>query len=1126
MIMENDSPRKKHFTVRVSAGSEGVKAGALRVLDALAERINSPELPINITVNLGKTGVLGFYQRDTLVQISSNGVTWLYAHITPDMAARLVNDHIIGGNPIAEWLADDDWNTFQSKQERALTGSWPSIDPDDIATYLENGGYKAARQAFTAEPGSVIKTLEGSGLRERALEGMPVFFRWRSARGKATTLIALADSGDPQSFVARDILESCPHAVIEGMLIGARALGASKGTVIVRQGYTLAADRMRRAIKQAREHGLLGANALQSGFDFDLECVSGPNAPICPSGAVQTDGDYRDAVIHDAETWINIPPIIGKGREWYPRHNPVRQTKLWSLTGAIPRQGLVEIPLGTPLYQLIYDVGGRSYTQAAPRMIHAGGPYGGLLSSESIDTPLNYEDLAEVLASFGSGSVHLPPEQSCVVLYARDTLLAYLDETKGVCERRERRGRLERILRLITEILEGMGTVQHLSTLENTCLELQDKNLCGTNRSGGSFVLSTLRHFHEEYLTHAREKKCPAATCFRMISAPCQQACPAGIDIPSYLALVGHGKYEEAVELIRKDNPFVWTCGLICPAPCESVCVRAEMDRPISIRAMKGFAASKGFDAYEDKREKPPAPEGPLVAVIGSGPGGLTCAYYLALKGYRVTVFEALAEAGGLLRMGIPEYRLPKEIVRKEIDHIRSYGVRIETNTAVGRDLTIDDLRERGFKAIFIAVGAHKGYSLNIEGEDQFQGVYDSIGFLRDVSLNDMGKPADKAVIIGGGNAAVDAARTCVRLGCSRVIMAYRRTREEMPAWEEEIVQAVDEGVELNYLTIPVRVLGENGVVTGLECLQAALGEPDVSGRRRPIPVKGSNFTIEAGAIITAIGQGPDLSGVNEADYFEVSRRGSIDVDPNSMQTSAPDVFAGGDVVTGPATVVAAIGAGKLAAEAIDRYLRGEKLPSRPREKAPRASIEPIFSYYLEKQNLKRSEIPLVPLDVRKNTFQQVELGLTREMALNEAKRCLRCDMCAGQGLCQMVCKEMGVEALKMIPANADRLVFNDFARANEMCVGCGSCANVCPTGNMWIKDEDDVRKVYCCGSLIKEFKLVRCEECGKPVASREYLDLLKKRMEGSPGVKSRQVLCEECARRVWANRMVGGALR
>jgi len=1108
--------------VCVSAGSDGVKAGALQVLEAFSEQVNAPGFPAHIKVDIRKTGVLGFYQRDTLVMIGSDGETSMYANITPYMAPRLVKEHLLEGTPVAEWLANNEWAAFVSKQERQLTGSWASLDPDDISTYLQIGGYDSAKRAFTAEPVSVIKTIEAVGLRERTHEGLPVFFHWQTARGHTEALIALADSGDPQSFVPRDILESCPHAVIEGMLIGARATGASKGTVIVREGYALAAERMRRAVKQAREHGLLGANVLQSGFSFDLEVVTDLPARLCPSGAVQLESNYHDAVIHNAETWINIPLIIGKGREWYLKRHPIMQTKLWSLTGAIPRSGLVEIPIGTPLYELIYDIGGFPDPQSPPRMIQLGGPYGGLLSSNHMDTPLDFEDMGDVYASFGSGGAHVPPEDSCVVIYARDTLRTCLDEMRGRCDIEECQGKLDRILRLLTEIHEGLGTIQHISALENICIELQDRQLCGANRSGGSFVLSTLRHFHDEYLTHVQEKKCPTVKCFSMIAAPCQQACPAGIDIPSYLALVGHGRYEEAVELIRKDNPFVWSCGLICPAPCESVCVRGEIDRPISIRAMKGFAAAMGFDSYESKREKPPAPTGPRVAVIGSGPGGLTCAYYLAQKGYRVTVFEALPEAGGLLRMGIPEYRLPKEVVRKEIDHIQSLGVRIKTDVTVGRDITIGQLRGEGYEAIFIAVGAHKGYTLNIDGEDQFEGVYDSISFLREVSLNGAGKPSDKVVVIGGGNAAVDAARTCVRLGCSSVVMAYRRTREEMPAWEEEIEQALEEGVELNYLTIPIRVVGMNGTVKGLECLRATLGEPDVSGRRRPIPVKGSNFIIDAGAIITAIGQGPDLAELNNAANLDISRRGTIDVNPYSMQTSAPDVFAGGDVVTGPATVVGAIGAAKLAAQAIDLYLRGEKLPSRPQEKNPRSSVEPVFSTFLEKQNLKRSEMPLAPLKTRRETFQQVELGLTPEMALNEAKRCLRCDMCAGQGLCQMVCKEMGVGAIRMAPTTTGRLVFNDFVRTHELCIGCGSCANICPTGNMWIKDEGDIRKIYCCGSLMKEFKLEHCEQCGKPFASKEYLEFLKKRLKGPDTLGARGALCEDCARQFWAKRMAG----
>jgi len=420
----------------------------------------------------------------------------------------------------------------------------------------------------------------------------------------------------------------------------------------------------------------------------------------------------------------------------------------------------------------------------------------------------------------------------------------------------------------------------------------------------------------------------PAICVIEKETPACQEACPVHVDIRRYVGLIADGKFKEALAIIRQSNPLPAICGRVCTHPCETNCNRALVDEPIAIDALKGFVAE--YELKLRKEGKVSLPEAVQknglgkVAIVGCGPAGLTCAYDLINLGYEVTIFEKESVPGGMLWLGIPEFRLPRELIMADIDYIKALGVEIRLNTSVGPDLTLDQLFQQGYKAIFISIGAYKGRKLGAPGEDEFEGFIDSIEFLKAVNLGDKYKHGSKVIVIGGGNSAIDASRVAQRLGCEEVYILYRRSRKEMPATESEIEEAEHEGVKIHYLAAPIKILGKDGKVTGMECTKMELGKLDASGRRRPIPVKGSEFTIECDLIIPAISQQPDLSDFPQDHGLEISRWNSFVVDEQTLATNHPGIYAGGDAVTGPATVIEAIAAGHRAAQSIDSYIKNQ----------------------------------------------------------------------------------------------------------------------------------------------------------------------------------------------------------
>ncbi|MEW6142149.1 MAG: FAD-dependent oxidoreductase [Chloroflexota bacterium] len=463
---------------------------------------------------------------------------------------------------------------------------------------------------------------------------------------------------------------------------------------------------------------------------------------------------------------------------------------------------------------------------------------------------------------------------------------------------------------------------------------------------------------------------------------PCKHACPAHINIPRYVTLCGAGKYAEALAVIREKVPFPGSLGRVCIHPCEEACRRGELNSPISIKELKRAAADRGGDAWKAKSKKL-APTGKKVAVVGAGPAGLTAAYYLAKCGHSVTVFEALPEAGGMMRVGIPEYRLPRNILADEVKVITDAGVELKTNTRVE---SVDDLMSKGFESVLLAVGAHRGTKMRVPGEE-LPGVMDGATFLREVNLGRKVNVGNKVAVVGGGNSAIDSARVALRAGAKEVVMVYRRTRAEMPAAPEEIEDALQEGIKIEFLAAPSKIVQKDGRLS-LECIRMRLGRPDASGRRSPEPIPGSEYSVGYDTIIASIGQAPDVpQGFN----VKTGRGNTVAANEKTLETSRKGVFAAGDAVTGPASVIEAIAAGRQAAISIDKFLGGKGMIEESL-----ALVEPV-SKWLGKDDgfseKKREEGVLLAPAARIGSFVECKAALTDDESKREGNRCLRCDL-------------------------------------------------------------------------------------------------------------------------------------
>lgn len=1029
----------KSYRVLICQGSACISAGAMKVTQAIKEEIQRQGIQ-NVSIE-GKeckgdhaevkiTGCHGFCQQGPTVIVEPDGI--FYVQVRPEDAYEIVHSHIMNGKPVERLFYRDpvtlelvpsykDINFFKKQQRAVILTNCGFIDPEDINDYLSVGGYSALRKALTEmTPEQVIDEIKRSGLRGRGGAGFPTGIKWgfcREAPGDEKYMICNADEGDPGAFMDRGILEADPHKVIEGLTIAGYAIGAKEGYIYVRAEYPLAIQRIKIALEQARERGFLGKNILGTGFNFDINVMEGAGAFVCgeetaliasiegktgrprtrPPFPAQSGLYGKPTTINNVKTLASVPAIIRNGADWYASLGTERSkgTTVFALTGHIANSGLAEVELGTTLREIIYEIGGGIPGGKRLKAVQTGGPSGGCLPARFLDSPVDYETLAATGSIMGSGGMVVMNEDTCIVDIARYFVDFTQRESCGKCV--PCRVGTRRMLDMLNRITTGEGREEDIDKLAETAQMVKDASLCGLGQTAPNPVLTTVRYFRDEYEEHIRHKECPAVVCKEIVSSPCQHTCPIDTEATVYIALIAQERFDEAWEVIRKDNPLPAICGRACYHFCESKCQAGKWGEPIAIRTLKRFitdyAREKGI--YELKEK--PVIDKEKVAIIGSGPAGLTAGYYLAQKGYDVTIFEALDAPGGAMYVYVPEYRLPRDILNLDIENIKRTGVKIKTGVRVGKDISFNEIRAT-HSAVFIATGANKPKKLGIPNEDA-EGVLDALEFLRRVNMKEDVRVGKRVGIIGGGNAAVDVARVMRRIGnCEKITIIYRRTRREMPALEEEVNGALEEGIEILFLAAPSRILVENGRVVGLECIRTKLGHVDETGRRSPIPIPGSEFVIDLDTLVVAIGEGPDRACLGDDHSIEFTETDAIRVDPDTLATNIEGVFAGGDVVTHPQTIIEAIRAGKIAADMIDQYIRKGESFRAYKKTRPSVYVEPVTLSDEEMMQTTRVRVPYLPVHERINNFKEVELTISKEMAVREARRCLRCDLNTADG--------------------------------------------------------------------------------------------------------------------------------
>ena len=1019
--------------IAVGMGTCGIGRGAEVLFDNFERTIKERKLDIL----LKKTGCFGFCSEEPLVNIYIPGKPLIILHkISENDVVPIISGILKGIMPyrnvlcrIEEWdfvtgkfqfgkgLTEYPlWNEvpFFKWQKKIILRNCGIIAPDDIEEYIAVGGYFPLYKVLhKMTPGAVVAEVKTSKLRGRGGAGFPTGQKWElMARVKADQkyIICNADEGDPGAFMNRNEIESDPFMLVEGMTIGAFAMGASKGVVYIRAEYPLAVRRLKNAISQAKDYGLLGENILNSGFSFDIDIVEGAGAFVCgeetalihsiegKSGRPSPRPPYpaekglygKPTNINNVETWCNIPVVISKGGKWFTETGTERSsgTKVFSLVGKVKNTGLIELPLGSTLETIVFKIGEGTGTQKRVKAVQTGGPSGGCIPVEYLNTPVDYESLSALGSIMGSGGMVVMDQDNCMVDVARYFTEFSNSESCGKCT--PCREGLAQTLKILNKFTEGKAIEEDIHTLEYLGKIIKNTALCGLGQTAPNPVLTTLRYFRDEYDHHMIEKKCEPGICQSLFSALCENSCPLHMNIPRYLQLLKEDNLEDAFESTLRDNPLPSTLGRICHFHCQMKCRRDSIDASVSQGDIHRYISDTMYKEGKAQKVYDKITKGKLqqthkrIAIIGGGPAGLTAAYYLVRLGHDVTIFESESEAGGILRWAIPKYRLPLETLDLEIKFIKDLGVHFVFNTTVGKDIAMADL-ENEFNIIILAVGAHKDITLSVNG-NELDGVLSGMEFLKEVAKGNKPDLGKNVVVIGAGNVAIDAARTAQRYGAD-VTVVYRRLKSDMPANKDEIKGAEIEGVNFLFLCNPKEILSDTSEkVRGIELMKMASGDMDLSNRRKPVPT-GESFIIACDTVIMAVGEEVDASFAKDFG-IKLSSNGNIASDHFTFITSHPKIYAIGDAVTGPATAAEAMGIAKKAAEIIDFNLMNKR-----RFHKLFRGFEYSDEVPLKPEGGNRHYSIRRPFEERKGNFDEINLGYSKEQAYAEAARCLRCDV-------------------------------------------------------------------------------------------------------------------------------------
>ena len=1018
--------------IAVGMGTCGAGNGAEGVFHAFADAIDKRGLDIL----LARVGCFGFCAQEPLVNVWLPGRPLVILHrVQSQQIDEIIDDVMMGNVPTDLALCKiEDWDhiTAQVKygsgyanipswrdipffkgQKKIVLRNCGLINPDDVEEYIAVGGYQSLYNVLIDNrPDVVIEQIKAAKLRGRGGAGFSTGQKWdflRKAVAEKKFIICNADEGDPGAYMNRNEIESDPHSLLEGMLIAGFLTGATSGIIYVRAEYPLAVHRLERAIEQAKEYGLLGEDILGRGFNFNIELVEGAGAFVCgeetalisslegragrpkprPPFPAQKGLWGYPTNINNVETWYNVAPIIAKGPAWFTETGSAKSpgTKVFSLVGKVKNTGLVEMPLGTPLKTFVYDVGEGTSSGHAVKAVQTGGPSGGCIPQEMFDTPVDYETLAKLGSIMGSGGMVVMDDDNCMVDVARYFIEFTHSESCGKCV--PCRVGLDKSLRILNQFTQGKGTEEDLNTLDELGRMIRDTSLCGLGQTAPNPVLTTMRHFHHEFEDHLRAHRCRAGVCQDLALSPCENSCPLHMNIPRFLQLYKEGRLDEAFESVILDNPLPASTGRVCQHPCDNRCRRHSVDEAVNMREVHRLIADSIFlsDRFDDMAGRiaahKMAPTRKKIAVVGAGPTGLTAAFYLSLFGHEVTVYESHAEAGGMLRFALPEYRLPKNVLAKEIELISRLGVKFEFNKSVGTDISLNDL-DMSFDAVFLSIGTWKEAWVYLPGTE-LKGVMPALPFLEGIAKNEPVPLGQRVAIIGGGNAAIDSARTALRKGAT-VTVIYRRERKDMPAIHEEVEAAEQEGAHFAFLATPHRIVGENGAVKAIEVLKTRLGEFDSSGRRSPIATEEIQ-SFKCDTVILAVGEAVDRDFC-KASGLSIHENGTLVYDRYTLETSREKFYAGGDLISGASNVSNAMGYGKKAARFIDQRLMEEV---RTQEFLPHFEYDQISPEHVS-ESPRHHPHPL-PAKQRVKDFQESVLALTAEEAVEEASRCLRCDI-------------------------------------------------------------------------------------------------------------------------------------